>query len=414
MKNNRYHENGQAIVLLAFAFIGLIGFAALAIDGGMVYSDRRHAQNAADAASLAGGGSAALVMENDHIFYSNFNCNNMTAPTNAAITAAENLALTNEYSGSDVSVNVTCEDSGTGIHPDKYLDVTTTISKTTQTSLIHFVYDGDVDQVVEAVTRVRPRQPLVFGNAIVALNDAACSGQQNGQGFHGDSGVEVIGGGIFSNGCLRGDGGVNVDVTDGGINYFDTTGIDPNDFNPLPTMLTGDENRIPPNAYTVTPPDCSHSDAHNVTGSSMEGSTLAPGLYCVSGNIRVNNNNDSFSGVDVTIYMIDGAFIVNGGVVDISAPPQLPDPSPAVPGMLLMFAPGNNSDILLNGNGGSQFTGTILAPESDIDMLGNGDSDAYKCQVIGYNVEVGGTADTYVQYDDASQFSKPTWLDLQE
>ena len=48
MKRRQNNENGQAIVLIAFAFIVMVAFAALAIDGGMVYSDRRHAQNAAD------------------------------------------------------------------------------------------------------------------------------------------------------------------------------------------------------------------------------------------------------------------------------------------------------------------------------------------------------------------------------
>ena len=55
-----------------------------------------------------------------------------------------------------------------------------------------------------------------------------------------------------------------------------------------------------------------------------------------------------------------------------------------------------------------------MAPESDIDMSGNGDTSGFQCQVIGYNVEVGGTADTYVFYDDANQYSKPTSLDLQK
>jgi uncharacterized membrane protein len=50
MKN--LSEKGQAIVMVAFAVIGLVAFAALAIDGGRVFSDKRHAQNAADSAAL--------------------------------------------------------------------------------------------------------------------------------------------------------------------------------------------------------------------------------------------------------------------------------------------------------------------------------------------------------------------------
>src|ERR1043166_5278919 len=45
---------GQALVLITLAAVGLFAFAALAIDGSAVYSDRRHAQNAADTAALAG------------------------------------------------------------------------------------------------------------------------------------------------------------------------------------------------------------------------------------------------------------------------------------------------------------------------------------------------------------------------
>ena len=46
-------ENGQALILVALAAVGLFAFAALAIDGSRVFSDRRHAQNAADTAVLA-------------------------------------------------------------------------------------------------------------------------------------------------------------------------------------------------------------------------------------------------------------------------------------------------------------------------------------------------------------------------
>ena len=54
MKLNKQHESGQAAVVLALAFVGLLAFSALAIDGGNGYLTRRNAQNAADAASMAG------------------------------------------------------------------------------------------------------------------------------------------------------------------------------------------------------------------------------------------------------------------------------------------------------------------------------------------------------------------------
>jgi len=67
-------QKGQIIVIFAVALVVLLGFTALAIDGGMVYSDRRFSQSAADAASLAGGGAGAATLEDEGITYGNFTC----------------------------------------------------------------------------------------------------------------------------------------------------------------------------------------------------------------------------------------------------------------------------------------------------------------------------------------------------
>ena len=53
MKQHKPSERGQALVMIAFAILGLLALTALSIDGGNVYSDRRNAQNAADTAVLA-------------------------------------------------------------------------------------------------------------------------------------------------------------------------------------------------------------------------------------------------------------------------------------------------------------------------------------------------------------------------
>ena len=48
------NERGQAILIIAVAMVGLLAFLALAIDGGNALTERRRAQNASDAGSLAG------------------------------------------------------------------------------------------------------------------------------------------------------------------------------------------------------------------------------------------------------------------------------------------------------------------------------------------------------------------------
>ncbi|HET8945059.1 MAG TPA: pilus assembly protein TadG-related protein [Dehalococcoidia bacterium] len=47
-------QNGQVLILAALAMAAMMGFAALTIDVGLYMEDRRHLQNTADAAALAG------------------------------------------------------------------------------------------------------------------------------------------------------------------------------------------------------------------------------------------------------------------------------------------------------------------------------------------------------------------------
>ena len=81
-------EKGQALILITLAAIGLFAFAALAIDGSIAFSDKRHAQNAADTSALAGA--LARVRSQD---------------LNTAINAARARASSNGYNN-DGTTNV--------------------------------------------------------------------------------------------------------------------------------------------------------------------------------------------------------------------------------------------------------------------------------------------------------------------
>ncbi len=54
MPSGTRKERGQALIIFALGVAALMGFVALAIDVGLVFESRRSAQNAADAAALAG------------------------------------------------------------------------------------------------------------------------------------------------------------------------------------------------------------------------------------------------------------------------------------------------------------------------------------------------------------------------
>ena len=57
-----HRESGQILIVMVLALVGLLGFTALAIDGSMVYSDRRYDQSASDSAALAGAQAAAYSL----------------------------------------------------------------------------------------------------------------------------------------------------------------------------------------------------------------------------------------------------------------------------------------------------------------------------------------------------------------
>jgi len=430
MKKNT--ESGQAIVLLVFAVIGLIGFTALAIDGGMVYSDRRHAQSASDAASLAGGGFAALALENYSFEYQNFDCDTygIKKIISDSLLVAQNRANSNDYVDAEIEVSAVCEDNGP-LFDEKYIDITTDITRQTRTSLIHIIYKDPIMNEVESTVRVRPRYPLAFGNAIVALNDADCSGNKYGVSMNGSSVINVTGGGIFTNGCFDCDGlscpaeddEQCVNVYYGSIGFAGENICDKLDkIDPSPDSSPEE---MPSNAVMIFPPKCDVEGAVRIDSisSSVNLNTAYPGktLICLTstGNaIKITNSNQTLVGIGITLYLENSGDIeISGGTVKLEAPGTDPDPDPAIPGVLIYVNPANPSVITINGNSESSYFGMIYAPNASVEVTGSGtidDPTVYNTQIIASNVTVGGGAYIDITFDDMIPYIKPSSVDLNE
>ncbi|HNT26175.1 MAG TPA: Tad domain-containing protein [Anaerolineales bacterium] len=404
-------EKGQAVIFLILGLTIFMGFLALAIDGGMVYADRRNAQNVADSAALAGAAAASLYLEDHQIYYNSWDCDSWgiyhakVAGLDAAINraAANNMAI--DADNTDLNgVLVTCGQQFNGTYTERFIDITVDISQATTTTFAHLLMsDESLSNHVVAVTRIHPRMPMAFGNAIVALNPAGCSGNSNGIVIHGNATVYVDGGGAFSNGCLQGNGQPVMDVTNGTIAYIEDFNPGNADWEPAPIQATAP---IPAEQYALPEPDC--------TGrwvSSLDG-TLDPGLYCISGDLKINANK-TVVGHGVTIYIPNGKVQINGNAtLQLTAPVANPDPSPAIPGVLFYMPPSNSNTMKINGTSDSYLQGSIIAPGADIEILGTGAVNGYRTQVIGWNVRVGGTADTFVLFNANDQYSKPTTMEL--
>jgi Flp pilus assembly protein TadG len=432
---NLREESGQVLMLIALGLVALLGLTALAVDGGMIYADRRFDQNAADASSYAGAGAAAMAMENSQISYRNFTCsapagsvmaNKMNLVKSEASQAAQLQAASNQFSidnhlTNQHGVEVTCgidKPIGSSI-ADKYIDVKVMVTTTIQTAFAHMFYKGEIRNTVTAVARARPRSDIAFGHAIVNLSEDCKDDLE----FNGNTNVIVHNGGIFSNGCMTRNGGVNVKVSpaSAGITFVDKCSKCESNMEPTPQKAPS---KLP--TMTVNEPDCNHpslteggkvskggvlepgrySEIKNTGNSQL---VLKPGLYCLDGDFSVQGGD--VSGTDVTIYMRDGALTINGnGQVRLSAPTG--ETSPAIRGMLILMPESNQNNHKLEGGSASWYVGAIYSPKGEINIGGNSSiNPTFTTQIIAYKVKLHGTSDVEIYYDDLLTFQQPAYLE---
>ncbi|HEY3345823.1 MAG TPA: pilus assembly protein TadG-related protein [Anaerolineaceae bacterium] len=430
-------ENGQAIVLLVVGMIGLLAFAALAVDGGMVWYDRRSAQNAADAAALAGGYELAR------------NPWRSSSALAAAIqSAAQQRAGDNHFGTSDGKiVTIHYPPSAADIHlapgdADVNHYVQVQIVSTVSTSFLHLFFSGPVQNQVEAVAHVTPpsKAPAFQGSGLVALAPHGC-----GMLFlNGNLNANLVGGGIFvnSDGTCAVDGASQAKFV----------------YTPTITVVGNISNKVSPSNLIVAPgpantgaadsalpyppgidmggaPSCSGNASRSVKNQNhiaADGTTyqykyemtpgswtaafpngdiwLTPGIYCFSNGIDLNNNQH-LGGTGVLIYLTGSnpcKFTWNGGAV-IKLKAYADDP---YKGLLMYVNPRTYSStsegpMTFNGTSDSLINGTIFAPSCSAKMNGTG-GNFYRGQVIAYDITLVGGASLNMQYVSADNYQEQT------
>jgi hypothetical protein len=386
----------------------------------------------------------------DQIYYESFHCGlgDVTSARQAAVASAINRANSNDFlitaaAGTDPGENevaTECTVFDNGMFEEKYIDVKVNIADDVNTSLIHFVYSGNVRNQVESVTRVYPRTPLAFGNAIVSLSEN-CQGNDGGVTFDGggNSDISINGGGIFSNSCLEVNGtslDVCVDETtegncdgDGSIGYVSDYSESGNpDISPAPS-----QSPVTMPDFEVPEPDCGSlpdRGNHNGGGTIQPGRydrirlpngslTMEPGLYCLYGEFTVNGGD--LTANDVTVFMVQNDFSTSGNATIVMDAPPLqcdtlggtPGCPPSIPGMLIYMAESNSGNITIQGDASSTFDGAVYAPTGQID-LGGGSSamSVAHVQLIADTVKVHGNVSIDIDYDDQIVFKLPATLSL--
>ncbi len=402
-------EKGQILVVLVLALIGLLAFTALAVDLGMVFSDRRYDQNVADASALAAAEKAALALKLNQYFdgtnvvdgidFFGFVCGpsanqwsdsqGWTPPEfltesetlsrpilyDDILAAAVNRAATNnmdiEYN--DIStqngVVMRCvELANQGNVVDRHLEFRVLVSGVTNASFAYHVFGAPLRNTVEALSHVEPTSPIGFGNSILALNSTLdCQHVNIGSIlFDGGPSVVTVGGSIVSNRCMKTQAGnayVRVledpdnpdSCIEDTITYMYTTGQPLNaDICPHPEPMT-----YPVPRHLFDPPLCGEMPYMGSFRQHSPGAanTIDPGRYdsitVTKGDLTLNPG----------LYCISGDFSFNGG--SITTPAGHTDTTFTGCGEtdpkcgVTIWMDSTNGSLTLNGNGEMSLTSPI-------------------------------------------------------
>ncbi len=428
------NERGQILVILALGIVGIFAIAGLAIDGTRVYEAKRQNQSTVDSVVLVAAGVAQNYIKEAQpdIFYCDLD--DATSLTRAAsdvgITAAQTSALEDGITLAryDISTNgVTTRCGVDGIRT--YMDFTARITTTTDTTLARVIGVNSIPTAATATVRIYPYQSAAYGNAISSL-DLNCGGID----LSGTMDLTIYKGGIFSNSCINGNGGPQVDVQTSGIQYGTT--YDPpssGSISPLPEhtndrlnlegMIT--EPPCPASGYSAPPSVNGFPGAYaGIKVNATETLTLAPGLYCLKGDIDVAANA-TLNAQGVTFALVTGSTVFNGTAnlylhaptcdsnADPSCVPAGFTPQTAyLKGVLFYVYPSNVTTITLNGNSTNEFTGLVYAPKSLVKITGTSGSKTFDTQIIGYDVVIEGNATMVMDQNSSDTFHYQSSMDM--
>lgn len=401
--NFRNSERGQAIIVIVFAIIGIVGISSLAIDGSNALIDRRKSETAASAAALAGA--LARIEGRDW--------------RESALAAAKMNGYDNDGENSIVELN-TPPINGPYAGDAEYIEVIVTSNMRTYFGSIIGI--PVVTSVGYAVAQTKPAEygQMFDGYALVSLAPHSECDKKKAFWLHNEPTIVLEGGGIFVNSdnddCAflqEGSGSIRVQdespiTVVGGASVQKAQLISPAIVQPGAIPIS-----YPP-AFQMPKIGCGSKIAtiDLVTGTMTSGNYEEPGdfppegihdlesgIYCISGDVVIGGGT-RLTGNGVTLIVEQGEVrIAAEAEVDLSAPKN-----GNVAGLLIYMPLDNHSRIALNGNADSNFTGTILAPSADIRLNGPDSKHGFHSQIIGYYIEVDGQSKIVIKYEDEDNY----------
>jgi hypothetical protein len=410
-------EGGQMLIMAAMSFVVLAGATALTIDIGMVYMERRGAQNAADSAALAAAGKM-------------LNGGSLAA----AISEAESWAEKNGYDDDDVEINIPPQSGPYSGNP-KFVEVIVDGEASANFASVLGISAWDVSARAVAGIDSTPKP-----YSIIVLNETDCNSLE----LNGNISINLANSGIMVNSnCVNraiyanGSVSVNTSVNDvvGGWT-FDGGAVD---FNPMPTNagkiddpLAGVPEPAPPagparncnfpggNSPVTFQPgvyNCALNLSGNRTFNFAPGDYLITGGISVTGAARVNfragvytlrgqglklRGNGEIVAEGVTFFIDEGVTDLSGtGKMTITAPASGP-----YAGIAIFQARDNTNQVEARGTAFAGGKGTVYAKAARIRLVGT--ADYSNMQLISDKLLMSGTAGLTIDFQNNFMAATPT------
>jgi hypothetical protein len=390
-------RKGVVAVLVAVCLTALLGFVAIALDGGMLLDNRRRVQAAADAAALAAA----------EDLYLNWRTNQGLDPQGTAAAKATANAAANGFT--DVTVNIPPL-SGYFVGKAGYAEV---IVNYDQPRYFSTIWGTTATRVTGRAVGRGMWSSNKMGILVLNPTDPG-SLTNNGGGMITVVGVPTI---IDSNSSTAG-------VTTGNgtvVSTVDVTGV-PGVSGPgwQGTVNSGQTPVPDPLAYIPepNPNNMALQSNHPTHISSTNTVTLQPGVY--HGGIQVTGQGTLIMAPGI-YYMDGGGFSFTGqgsliaeGVMIFNAPNSKNDiiniqgigsidfspPTDGIyKGIALFQERSSSNNLNISGNGQSTMTGTFYTANGTLNVTGNGSNQTLGSQYISYNLVLGGNGNFYVQWN---------------
>ena len=399
-------ESGQALVLTALAFTGIMGGMALAVDVGYLHYEQRLLQTAADSAAIAAGlelgttvcnkavcstmsTAAEHAMVEDGIVSST---SSITETQNSKSSASSCSAPAAPSSGVALQINVSpCSLSGDPNNGNPNMAEAVLVEKVN-------TFFGRIFGITQATIMARAEA----GDAWIKTAGGGYCIYTQSLLMNSNSSFDLTNCGVYDGGGLETDSNSGGTATD--FLYYGSWS--PNNCNKNCSWTLGDGESQPtltttsqpdplagmfttPTKPTTTPPNnpcnsgssCTMSPGYYSSDVNLNSNTtmnLSPGLYYFDASFNINSNSTvecttCTGGAGVTLYFNTGHLQVNSNsTVSLTAPASGNSSSGnAIPTLLLWQPSSNSTSVEIDSNGNDLFSGMVYLPSAQLTMNSN-------------------------------------------